>query len=101
MGKITIIKLIAFIVLIFLLVQIISCHANAEDKYPLFLGKSAEEKRLEDPVYRHKQLMEQLMRIECVIYENRRHEGRVVSFNSKKRKYHEKRYEKACKIGKY
>jgi len=67
MDKITIIKLIAFIVLVFLIIQIISCHANAEDKYPLYVGKSAEDKRLEDPVYRHKQLMEQLFIIECLL----------------------------------
>lgn len=63
----TIIKLIAIIILVFLIAQIISCHANAEDEYPLYVGKSAEDKLLQDPVYRHKQFIEQLIRIECAI----------------------------------
>ena len=43
--------------------------AQAADKYPLY-AKETEEQKLQDPVYRHKQLIKQLLMIECAIYQN-------------------------------
>ncbi len=57
-------KLIIFLILI----SAMTFNANAEDKYPLYVGKSAEDKLLQDPVYRHKQHMEQLISIECLVF---------------------------------
>jgi len=73
---------------------IVSCAAQAADKYPLYVKKTALEKMLEDPVYRHKQLMEQLINIECAIYGTKHHDATGVLGS---RGYGEK-YKKACKI---
>ena len=77
-------------ILIIVLVIFISHVVYAEDNpYPLYTGQYTNDKELRNPVNRHKQIMEQLMRIECAVYYNFRNR-----FPNKNRKALCTRYEK-------